>query len=49
MRPVLGFGPATISIYGTFETPDVYPFETITNGFVVLFFVACGAIPINIP
>jgi len=47
--PVLGFGPAVINIEGIFETPDVYPFETEANGFVLLFFLSCDAIPINIP
>ena len=49
MRPVIGFGPALINIEGVFETPDVYPFETEANGFVLLFFVQCSVTPIVIP
>ena len=49
MSPVIGFGPAIINIDGVFETPDVYPFETEANGFVLLFFVRCGATPIVLP
>jgi hypothetical protein len=50
LRPVFGFGPATITITGAFYPPgDVYPFETEVNGFIVLFFVRCGATPIILP
>jgi hypothetical protein len=50
--PVLGFGSAFIGIEGGFildETPDVYPFETEANGFILLFFIRCDATPIVIP
>jgi len=42
--PVIGFGPATITIDGefAFEGPaEPYPFETIGSGFIFLIFTTC--------
>lgn len=50
--PVIGFGPATITIEGELafeESPNSYEFETIGSGFVFLIFTVCDATPINIP
>ena len=49
MGPVIGFGAAVINIEGIIETPDVHPFETETNGFILLFFVSCSATPEPLP
>ncbi len=50
--PVIGFGPATITIDGefTFEEPaDSYPFETNGSGFIFLIYTTCDATQITLP
>lgn len=51
MRPVLGFGPATLSIDLTYEltTGELYTASGDGTGFVLLFLVNCDATPINLP
>jgi hypothetical protein len=46
---VIGFGPIITNIAGVFETPDVYPFETEANGFLLLFFPLVSFSPVVIP
>ena len=50
MKPLFGFGPATISISGTvFVDPTEFDFEVETTGFVFLIIVSCEVTPINLP
>lgn len=50
ITPVQGFGPATITIRGYFihENDEKYPFEAVTKGFVLLFYVLMKPTMINI-
>jgi hypothetical protein len=50
--PVIGFGPATITIVGEFafdKPADPFQFETNGKGFIVLMYTLCNAIPITLP
>ena len=53
MRPVLGFGPATINVEGKIEIDDlkILGFTGNTTGFVFLFYVqgSCDLPPVPIP
>ncbi len=50
LRPVIGFGPATINISGVFthEIGGEYPFVEETGGIIWLIYVTCGHKPIII-
>ena len=41
LRPIIGFGPATINVQGIFM-PGGWGFGGNTTGFALLFFVVCG-------
>jgi len=56
LRPVIGFGPAKIQISGRVDMDCcppthiyTYNFDSVADGFVLLFFVTCKTIPINLP
>lgn len=50
LRPLIGFGSASMSISGVFASKDGdYPFEKISNGYAFVILVVCDEIEILIP
>ncbi len=50
--PVIGIGPATITIKGEFiadSSSEPYLFETTINGFIFLFYSTCDTATISLP